>query len=113
MRSGTLFLWLLFTLAPLVTLAIIVRGALRARRERPRWMGVALTTTCALLVWTAASYFTLLVCFDVAWVLAHTRPAPQGPFPEGGTIYAFLTAYALVRLALLVAVARVPGHKRA
>jgi hypothetical protein len=112
LNRGTLFMWLLFTLGPLVTFAIILRAALRARRERPRWVGITLTTAFALLVWTAASYFTLLLCFEVAWALAHTRPAPEGLFPEGATVYAFLGVYALFGVALLVAIAKFPGQKR-
>ena len=112
MHRGTLFVWLLLTVGPLVALAIILRAALRARRERPRWGLIALIAALALLIWAAASYFTMLVCFEVAWALAHTRPAPQGLFPEGGTIYAFLAGYALLGLALLVAVARLPGRER-
>jgi hypothetical protein len=112
MHRGTLFVWLLLTVGPLVALAIVLRGAFRARQERPRWVLIALTTAFALLVWMAASYYTMLVCFEVAWALAHTRPAPQGIFPEGGTIYVLLAGYTLLGVALLVAVTKLPGHKR-
>ena len=108
---GTLFMWLLFVLAPLVTLALIFRGVWRAHRERTRLLGITLTTASALLTWAAASYIALLLCFEVAWALAHARPAPTGLFPEGATIYVFLAGYASLGATLIIALARIPKRK--
>jgi hypothetical protein len=101
-------MWLLFMTAPFVALVIVLRGVLRAHRERQKWLGITLTTAFALAAWTAASYFTSLLCFEVAWALAHTRPIPEGLFAEGATIYAVLAAYTSLGIGLIVAIARIP-----
>ena len=94
MERGTLFIWLFVGIAPSVALLLLWRGIKRARRETLRRGTIALLTFAALALWLAASTFFFSLSFEVAWGLAHTRPFPDGLFPEGWPIYAFLAAYA-------------------
>jgi hypothetical protein len=60
----------------------------------------------ALCVWVGD--FMLEMIFESAWELAHTRPFPDGFFPEGWPIYGYLAAYASLGATLVWAVGVVP-----
>ena len=95
MERGTLFALLFFTIAPGVALLLLWRGATRAFREAHRRRRIVVVTLAAVALWALASDLMLEVVFDSAWQLAHTRPFPNGLFPEGWSIYGYLAAYAL------------------
>ena len=107
MHRGTLFLWLFFVLAPGVALLLLWRTVAQAFSDRRRRPGKLLSASMGLAVWTAASYFMLELTFGAAWTLAHTRPVPDGMFPEGGEIYAFLALYAILGITLVAVLDKV------
>lgn len=63
----------------------------------------------ALALWAVATYFMFALTSGRAWALAHTRPLPEGAFPEGWTIYGFLGAYAVLGATLAVVLGKVSG----
>ena len=107
MERGTLFMWLFIGIAPSVALLLLWRGIRRALRETPRRGRIALATLAALALWTTASNFMGLMIFETAWGLAHTRPFPDGLFPEGWPIYGLLALYSSLGATLVWALGKV------
>ena len=112
MERGTFFIWLFIGIAPSVALLLLWRGIRRALRETPRRGKIALVTLAVLALWIAASTFFFSLAFEVAWGLAHTRPFPDGLFPEGWPIYGFLAAYSALGAALVWILRRIPANRR-
>ena len=108
MERGTFFILLFTGIAPGVALLLLWRGIRRGRRETPGRGRIALATLAALALWISASNFMLDLVFGTAWGLAHTRPFPEGFFPEGWPIYGWLTAYSTVGAALVWALGKLP-----
>jgi hypothetical protein len=94
--------------ALIVAFAIIVRGIRRGLRDQGRWLPIATITSTLLALWGAATYFMLFYVFEVMWMVAHTRPRPEGPFPEGATPYAVVGSY----LAIGAVLATFAGGRR-
>ena len=113
MERGTLFIWLFIGIAPSVAFLLLWRGIKRARREALRRGKIALVTLTVLALWLAASTFFFSLAFEVAWGLAHTRPFPEGLFPEGWPIYAFLAAYAASGAVLIWILGKLPPKQTA
>jgi hypothetical protein len=113
LESGTFFVLLFFGLAPGVALLLLWRGITRALREAHRRRRTVLLTLVALALWLAASDFMLDVIFDTAWGLAHTRPFPDGFFPEGWPIYGFLAAYSVLGATLVWTLGKLPPKQTA
>ena len=108
MERGTFFIWPFIGIAPSVALLLLWRGIRRALRETSRRGRIALAAIAALALWMAASNFMGLMIFETAWGLAHTRPFPDGLFPEGWPIYACLAAYAASGAVLVWIVGKLP-----
>ena len=111
MERGTLFVLLFFSVAPGVALLLLWRGARRALREARVRRRIIVVTLTTLALWAFASNVMLEVVFESAWQLAHTRPFPDGLFPEGWTVYGCLAAYALVGAMLVWGLSRVPPRQ--
>ena len=108
MHRGTLFIQLFFGLAPGVTLFLLWRGVSRAFREPQSRGRILLSAATALALWGVVTYFMGLLAFGTAWGLAHTRPFPDGLFPEGWAIYGWLGGYASFGAMLVVALGKLP-----
>jgi hypothetical protein len=108
MYGGALFGWLFLVVASGVAAGLLWRGIRRAIREpRIRWKILG-ATAGALVMWWLASDTTFDQVFFVMWGLAHTRPLPDGLFPEGWQIYAWLAGCAALGTALVVGLAKLP-----
>jgi hypothetical protein len=107
-HRGTLFILLFFGLALGVTLLLLWRCVRRAFREPQRIGKILLSAATSLALWGVVTYFMGILAFETAWGLAHTRPFPDGLFPEGWAIYGWLGAYAVFGTMLVVALGKVP-----
>jgi hypothetical protein len=108
-----MYVLLLVILAPLGGGLFLARAILRVRSEPRRRAGVVLVTLLALALWIAATSIMLLLTFGTAMGLAHSRPSPSGPFPEGWRIYAANAAYVTLGLGLFAVVGKVPRKQAA
>ena len=108
LRVEGLFALLFFAIAPGVALLLLWRGVTRAFREAHRRRRIVVVTLAAVTLWALASDLMLEMVFDSAWQLAHTRPFPNGLFPEGWPIYGYLAAYALFGAMLVWGLRMVP-----
>ena len=111
MERGTLFVLLFFSIAPGIALLLLWRGGARAFREAHRRGPILAVTLGALALWVWAGDVMLDMVFESAWELAHTRPFPNGSFPEGWPIYGYLAAYASLGATLVWAVRVVPREQ--
>lgn len=111
MEPGTLFIWLLLTIAPAIALGLLWCGGTRAVREAHRRKRIVGLTLAALTVWVVATYFMGFMAFVTAWGVAHTRPLPDGFFPEGWPVYGYLAVYSLVGATLIWALCVVPPNQ--
>ena len=98
-------------IAPSVALLLLWRGIRRALRETPRRGRITLATLAALALWMAASNLMSDLVFGTTWGLAHTRPFPDGLFPEGWPIYGWLAAYSTFGSALVWALRKLPPRQ--
>jgi hypothetical protein len=101
LERGSFFALLFFGIAPGVALLLLWRGAPRSFREAYRRRRIVLLTLAALAVWAFVSDFMLEMVFGLARELAHTRPFPDGHFPEGWPIYGYLAVYSVVGATLV------------
>jgi hypothetical protein len=108
-----MYILLNFLLAPLGGGLLLARAILRVRSEPRRRAGVVLVTLLALGLWIAATSIMLLLNVATAMGLAHVRPRPSGPFPEGWRIYAATAAYVTFGLGLVAVVGKVPRRQAA
>ncbi len=111
LHPGTLFILLFEGLAPGIAALILWRGVRRGFYEAHSRGRVFVAGGTALAVWAAATYYMSFATFVTAMGVAHMRPVPEGMFPEGWFIYAFLAAYAALGVALLIAVGRMPRKR--
>jgi hypothetical protein len=95
-------------LAPGITLILLWLGVRRVLRESGKRARIFAVAAAALGLWAAATYLMFAVTFATAWGVAHMRPIPNGMFPEGWPIYAFLAAYTMLGAILGIAVRKIP-----
>ena len=108
LEPGTFFIRLFFSIAPGIALGLLWRGGRRACRQghfRKRIVGL---TLAALALWAVATNFMFSMVFEIAWAVAHTRPVPNGFFPEGWPIYGYSAVYALFGATLVWAAKAIP-----
>jgi hypothetical protein len=108
LERGTLFVLVFFSIAPAIALLLLWRGGTRAFREAHRRRTIVVVTLAAFALWAWTSDVMLEIIFDSAWQLAHTRPFPDGLFPEGWPIYGYLGAYSLFGATLVWTLGIVP-----
>jgi hypothetical protein len=84
LERGTFFVLLFFSIAPgVVALLLLWCGVKRAFREAHRRKKIIVVILAAFGLWLWAGDVMLEMIFASAWELAHTRPFPDGLFPEG------------------------------
>jgi hypothetical protein len=105
--TGSLFVRLFVILALGVALLIVLRAIRRAVHEPQRRWVIVGAGIAALGLWGGASYPMPVVVFWTGWGLGHQHPLPPGPFPEGWTIYALLSADTALGAGLVAGLARV------
>ncbi len=77
--------------------------------RRPSSLSGVVTLVAALTLWVVATCFMGLMTFGTAWDIGHTRPLPDGLFPEGWSIYGYLGAYTLFGATLVWALDVIPS----